>query len=387
MELNRTIHSVGQGGFYTESLKDDNGKEFMVVYDCGGNNKQFMENYLDSFIQKSPNGEKMVIDAVFISHLHTDHINGVKYLLENTNVRYLFLPQLTPDMLIEVLLYNKLHVNANDDQNLTNFILSIYGNQSEEKQSNYRIVQVRPATNNDKITLEDHGINLDNNIQDTIDSGTKISLSNTFNKWLYIPYNPPVREYQNEPFSFSEYLKQNLGIPNLQPKKVSNIVEYYGIDKLRKLYKDYFGSNHNSYSMTLFSGLRIDDCYHSFLSHRRYKSYRWCNAMMMCVRKKFDSPNCLYTGDFEPLNNVSGLQTYYKDLWETIALIQVPHHGSRENYHHSLYDYACRAFVSVGTRNRYHHPNIDTLINIHRKGCWPIVVTDDFSTMYVDYYK
>jgi beta-lactamase superfamily II metal-dependent hydrolase len=40
-------------------------------------------------------------------------------------------------------------------------------------------------------------------------------------------------------------------------------------------------------------------------------------------------------------------------------------------------------FVSVGEKNKYHHPNIDTLINIHKQGCHPMVVTEDLSTMIV----
>jgi len=46
MELTRTIHPIGQGGFYTETLKDGD-DEINVVYDCGGNSKAFMQNYLD----------------------------------------------------------------------------------------------------------------------------------------------------------------------------------------------------------------------------------------------------------------------------------------------------------------------------------------------------
>ena len=386
MELTRTIHPVGQGGFYTESLKDDNDKEFMVVYDCGGNNMQFMEDYLKSFIHKSPSGDKIVIDAVFISHLHADHINGLKYLLDNAYVKYLFLPQINYDMLIEVILYNNLHINLRDYQYLTNFILSISEDQSRYGET--RIVQVHPATNDDRIDVEGDGnaIYLDNNtnVPNPLRAGTKISFSTT-PKWLYIPYNPPV--CQDKAGSFPEFLKLSLGITSLNPIEMPDIVKTYGIDNLRKLYMNYFRNNHNSYSMTLFSGLRKPDCYHFDLYHRRHKKYRWCDCDYCRYRKIHETPNCLYTGDFESLKYVSNLHSYYNDLWDTITSIQVPHHGSRNNYHPDLYDYTYRGFVSAGTRNRYHHPNIDTLINIHHEGCRPIVVTDDLSTMYVDYYK
>ena len=165
------------------------------------------------------------------------------------------------------------------------------------------------------------------------------------------------------------------------------IVKTNGIEKLKKLYEDYFGQNHNSYSMTLFSGMKEPDCFDYDLYHRRHKKCRWCYGVMDCDRIIHNTPNCLYTGDFESLKNVSALQSYYYDLWETITSIQVPHHGSRNNYHYKLYDFAYKGFISAGTKNKYHHPNIDTLINIHRDGCCPIVVTDDLSTMFVDCYK
>ncbi len=89
MKLTRTIHPIGQGGFYTETL-EEGGEKINVVYDCGGNSEAFMHNYLDP----KKNNVNPNIDAVFISHFHEDHINGLEYLLNNYNVKTLFLPQL-----------------------------------------------------------------------------------------------------------------------------------------------------------------------------------------------------------------------------------------------------------------------------------------------------
>ena len=384
MELTRTIHPVGQGGFYTESLKDDNGKEFLVAYDCGGNNKQFMEDYLESFIHNSRDGSRMVIDAVFISHLHADHVNGLKYLLDNAYVKYLFLPQITDEMLIEVLLYN-CHINKEDYQKLSDFIFSIRVS-IREGQSQYRetkIVEVLPAINDYRVNVESNNdiVNLTGNglRRDKINSGTIMSVGATL-RWLYIPYNPRVREDEGVPFS--TYLEQRLGIPNLRPDMLPDIVTKFEKD-IKQYYAEYFNGNHNSYSMTLFSGLRNPDCYHFDSYHRRCIMRRHCSCDSCCCRRKKCIPNCLYTGDFEP-TYINDLKGFYNGLWDTISSIQVPHHGSRNNYHPVLYTYACKGFISVGTRNRYHHPNTDTLINIHRDGCCPIIVTEDPSTMYVD---
>lgn len=72
--LFRTIHPIGQGGFYTERFKEIASlkkKSFNVVYDCGsdtgkaGNGiSRYVQREIDSVFFKN---EK--IDIVFISHL------------------------------------------------------------------------------------------------------------------------------------------------------------------------------------------------------------------------------------------------------------------------------------------------------------------------------
>ena len=106
MKVTRIIHPVGQGGFYSETFYNGE-QEATFVYDCGGfdGGKNKMENYLKSFLPKD--GSKKKIEAVFVSHFHVDHINGLQYLLNNAEVKYLFLPLLTENILIEALIYNR----------------------------------------------------------------------------------------------------------------------------------------------------------------------------------------------------------------------------------------------------------------------------------------
>ena len=48
---------------------------------------------------------RKVIDAVFISHFHEDHINGLDYLLSHYTVKKLFLPLLTEIEKIQLLIH------------------------------------------------------------------------------------------------------------------------------------------------------------------------------------------------------------------------------------------------------------------------------------------
>lgn len=393
MELTRTIHPVGQGGFYTESFKDNDGNDYMVAYDCGGNNKRFMEDYLKKFIHETPKRKKMKIDAIFISHLHADHINGLKYLLDNTDVKYLLLPQINNEMLIEVLSNNDQYANnLFDNQELTDFILYICGDNKFYRET--RIVKVSPATNDDRINIEE-----DNNVFDlsndkddkddnqlSVQSGTKITFGSTIPQWLYIPYNPPV--CTNNYKKFYSSLKELSGEETIKPILIPDLIKKHGIEKIKIIYEENFGSDHNSYSMALFSGLLNPNPYYDYCDDCFVKMKRLCRyCRMECRKVRYcNSPNCLYMGDFDTQNQFHNLKSFYGPFWKTITSIQVPHHGSRNNYHSHLYDYACKGFVSAGTNNKYNHPNIDTLINICSEGCRPIVVTDNISTMHVSKY-
>ena len=377
MELTRIIHPVGQGGFYTETL-NNHGDEFNVVYDCGGNSKTFMEDYLKRFIHDDAYKQKKRIDAVFISHLHADHVNGLKYLLDSAYPKYLFLPQLNDDMLIEVIFNNTLSDRRNE-KDVNGLITDLYGSEGDSYVRS-RIIKVNPADGESSMDLEGDNNSIDLSKADfsnsMINSGYKIHFGTP---WLYIPYNPPVKPHKAG--SFYDFIKYELKISyDFGWAELPNIVKKTSTSKLREIYSRYFGGNHNAYSMTLFSGMIKPMCYHAYYHNYHQQCYSDCPC---CDYEPYFSTNCMYTGDFEAKGFTSYLKSFYKPLWETISYIQVPHHGSRDNFHPNLYDYAMDGFISVGEKNKYHHPNIDTLINLHKQGCHPMVVTEDLSTMIV----
>ena len=403
MEVTRIIHPVGQGGFYTEALSNGN-QEATFVYDCGGfdKEKKKMTDYLDSFLHsenaiKNPGDSgKKKIEAVFISHFHADHINGLEYLLKNANVKYLILPQMTEDIMIEAFVYNFYSTKQNNGVN--NFLLQLYRGTAQFGPT--KIIQVgypedsrvpeefsREIFSKDSLDLQAW----DWRQRKVIDLSTvEILPANVVlhcYKWLYITHNSKISDPSKLTKlreKLTDLFKTKVTIDNL-PSLIKQS-ENNSVNEIKKIYKEVFGSKQNPTSMTLFSGTfehvrrescRIEcNCIPCHPYCKRFYEYPYC-----C------NPNILYTGDFEPENNILDLRKFYLHCWDRIATIQVPHHGSKDNYDDNLYSHAIRGIVSVGNNNSYHHPDIETLIKIQNKGCHPVIVTEDKSSMKIYHYS
>ena len=410
MKVTRIIHPIGQGGFYTETLS--NGKQTKnFVYDCGGFNRKqdSMEKYLDCYLDRKLG--KKEIEAVFISHFHADHINGLQYLLENSKVKYLFLPQLTEDVLLESFVYNYCQTGTYNQVN--RFLLDLYGklNSDDNRDNNEegtRFIQVNEA---DDSRLPEGGFNVEgegnhdlnigawnpnrrNNLNlfqlRSIPSGTILYSG----QWLYIPYNPPVaRRKRKELKDELEKELNNIGKFKISIDDLPELLKILGVDKCKEIYNKVFHNQHNCYSMTLFSGtIDLDvNCRHC---HRFCRFEHHCHHYFRFGKEDYCyNPNFLYTGDFEPdygcnkTSNIEQIREFYRPVWREIASIQVPHHGSKHNFDETLYEYPIRGIVSVGNDNPYHHPDIDTLIKIQEQDCHPVIVTEDKSSMKIYHYE
>ena len=113
----RSFLPVGQGAFYTEQF--DCGVN--VVYDCGSStSRSAIEKQIACTFEPR---EK--IQAVFISHLHEDHINGLPFLLSHCCVERLYLPFLTEEEILLTRLIARLE--NTESEFLSKLIVDPYG--------------------------------------------------------------------------------------------------------------------------------------------------------------------------------------------------------------------------------------------------------------------
>ena len=312
-----TFHRVGQGLFASETFENHT-----IVYDCGGENANFVRNAIDSDFVESQD-----IDILFISHYDRDHINGIIHLLERHKVRHVILPLVSP-------FTRFLAFENNEDDIQSNGLQQFYSNPAKFFKNNY------PGTLYHY--LRDANVGFGGNISLNIDRLPRMFDSCVhvllFNNWLLIPYNRKFMTRQEEKELMTKLgLKPNLGFKQILEKwpKISSALKNKLIDVGTVNRK-----NINDYSMTLYSQ----------------------NA----------ESRTLYLGDYNAKKHSNQLMTAYGAFWDNISCLQVPHHGSKDSFSEDLLTSGAEDYVisnnnyPKGSKKVNPQPVIDVL-NEHDK--------------------
>lgn len=108
----RIQHGVGQGSFHSASVEVTTAtglhRRFDYVYDCGALVGSAIPRSLTRAIdrmdlaQRAGKGRKAMLDALVLSHFDGDHINGAQELATRFQVGRVFVPYLTPELLLLV---------------------------------------------------------------------------------------------------------------------------------------------------------------------------------------------------------------------------------------------------------------------------------------------
>lgn len=358
----RTFHPIGQGAFYTENFITDDGKSFTVVYDCGS--ETFGEKKLTKIINQTfLQGD--VIDILFISHFHKDHISGVPQLVKRCTIKNVVIPLLNNDAKILANISNYIDYGHKDPM-LINRPESVF-------KPDTNIIRIKPIEEGDEPN-DNNFLNFDDNPESqVVESGTRIHLSRNID-WYYIPYNYELTAhriaFESALNSFGLSLSDIDTIEKIERNKVN----------IRKAYER-VNSDINDHSLILLSGDKKND--EAIILHSD-KGCLWCDYQLSKGR------GCLYLGDIG-LNQkdiVDNIKKHLKEFYSSISTIQIPHHGSIYSFNKDILGLSMKyGVLSYGRKNRYAHPSNTVVSSLTAENVYPLHVTDEQTSIVVQTFS
>lgn len=355
LQVFRNIHPIGQGAFYTETLHRPNSNDDKhIVYDCGVlPYSRRLEEEIGNFLPKDS-----TIDILFLSHFHADHVNGVQKLAKKYRIRHVVLPQID-DYEWFYILENYL---TTDDVNvaLISNIRAAVGDAN--------LVQVAPIGENGEGTVSNENTAIDGLANRVINGLSPIVVDNKdFVLWHFIVVNPLLKgnietlkaEIQNVNYNGRKLSIEDMHNPNILPVVRKDLQAVYS-----KVFK-----GGNEYSMCMLSELADRYKYESFSTFNRIKCHNdFCCRYGYCLEdcNNYRIDGGLYCGDADFLHcdTLHCLKKRLDGRERNVGLLQLPHHGSKENFNIDLLNWLRSlrvSFACFGNPNRYNHPSSDVM--------------------------
>lgn len=367
-----SFHPVGQGLFYTGSILDG---YYNFVYDCGKsiNNSKF-EVLIDDFTNQIQE-----IDFIVISHLHDDHFNGLPMLLDlcrtkKIKINKIILPYLygfknIAHSLLALSIFDE-EDNLNSEENMRLFYI-MCGFYNGSRQNNY------------EIPIEFINEN-ENKFSDCVLSFPKS--------------NNPIWKFHliNKKISYCFCKQLNLDIQDLlKLYKMNDLVQFIenykskALFEIKKIYTNVLLKSNLINSVVKLNDLNLSSIVmihypviktsNTFITSKNNINYNkfYEREKYLCCKYKYinnleRTSVCLslLTGDAKFNDD---MLNYVKNLInDRSAIMQVPHHGSKNNYVQisGLFADFNYYVISFGLGNKYNHPNsetIDCILNSNKR--------------------
>ena len=363
--IQRIFHPVGQGAFYSE--RHERRENHNIVYDCGTDYFNRGKKGIKKVVSQSFSKED-VIDILFISHFDYDHVSLIEDLKKSVKkIRFVVMPLLYDDE--KILLCNIFKALGQKK------LVTLVNNPKEFFGAETHIIRVKPSSE-EEINEDTQPISLNDTNQDLqIPSGTLIDIEK-HSDWIFIPFN---YEHKDRSKEFLNKLKAN----HIDINELKN--PDYDYTKHRKTIKNIYEEvgDINENSMFLYSGPTTykKKIYYTYLYQPNKHYCYFCFLPFYDIKR--DRVACLYTGDGNL--NIVDIKKKYKKYWDLIGTIQIPHHGSLSSFKKDIFDgseFLCP--ISVGKNNSYGHPSIKVISEILLHNSFPIYVTEDIDSIFIE---
>ncbi len=397
--MDRMFLPVGQGAFYCERFyNEEQDRNLNVVYDCGTltgrTDKAKLELIKDVVDEYFRDVNNKVIDAVFISHLHEDHFNGLEYLVKKCKIQRIYLPQTNPLELKLMQLYYVAHHTAwamggrigsnslgehflecNDlEKDFPEALRSILQDDDDDQRADDRNNGDMPVV----LQVGQKPIVVSNAIFE------RTELEGEFTNWKYKTFcikNDEAIQRVEDGLKQLIHDKLKRDINAVTPSHVAELIENCRADKtfrreIRRMFKSAIDDFHAN-SLVLYSGCENTG---TLCAHHVERPCGFLKGSNQSCWMVSDTVGCLYTGDFKANKYWNQLESEFKTEWATIGCIQVPHHGSKYNYNNMFLVMSPWHVVSAGKRNKSRHPHKVVREN-YKDRCPLFVVTEDRSSL------
>lgn len=328
------------------------------------------------------------IDALFVSHLHEDHVNGLDQLLGSVRANSVFIPHLSVAAIVAGLVADA--VDGALSYSLVEASLDPEGWFGQRGVS--RVVRVLPSPSGEgsiagsapggspegvepryaDISWElgemgDGDAGTEPADPQSMESGEMLApgpMGRTLD-WVLVPHVDP--ESEVDLTKFEGEIANVLRLPNLENVTTRQLADALRDAKqckrLRDCYTRCFGANHNRVSMSVYSGPKSDP-----------EEQRWRRVPPFSLHFLFSLKGALGwmgTGDAELQDDqVRGAwERSYRKFLPNLSTLLLPHHGSNCNFSSELLKYqnlTC-CVAAAGDRSQYSHPGVEVIENVRLK--------------------
>lgn len=370
MDVTMIQHPVGQGGMFSGQLQTGN-TTLRWVYDCGSNQQDRLN---EEVLFVAAQG---AIDLLFLSHLDSDHVNGLDRLLAATTVTEVVLPYLSATEFALAVVDN-LGTGA-----LSGTFLEFVSDPAkwligrgvstvsfiQSVEEDWPLDEWRGLEPDGEIPLREGAPRFEvqwnqsaskqrsvkHGVVREFAAGAAVSITEKGRApdWLLIPYahKPSKRRLVR----FVSALKTHFGGALTRQEIVRHARNEQGRALLRACY-DRVWRDHNKVSMSLYAGPQASPT----ITSQQQSFSHWRKGSPVLSRAEV---GWLMTGDAElaSYRRLDALLNYYQHLRDRVSVLVLPHHGSELSFHPRLlhgFSNLSTCIVAAG-RNQYGHPHSD----------------------------
>ena len=336
--------NVGHGGFNTQSLRHyaisklaHQANPFNIVYDCGSSGPQAnrLSDKIDEYVSGLKTERQTDIDALILSHMDEDHVNGVNLLLtkaaqSNITIKKVLLPYLTPLQTLLLGAQNQ-HATQNND-----YLRILFAPQLFFSEFDIRETIPVPEGSSQQVA------NWTNPQRQSTD-------------WIFTTFNQPGKPHKPQEIDeiIGHYLPEVGNLRNLNRRKLIDISA-----KTPKIIKKIIGE----LSQSLPKTKNHDDSVANFSS---LCAYSGPSTHTKDQGNSSHSPiGWMGTGDARLMlpPEINLFATAFQSQLSAVKIVSAPHHGSRRNSDINFWKlFPNMDTVTIEASGRYNLPNCEVL--------------------------